>query len=99
MSTPDYRDLLDRNSGQDERVLNLLFESYNERIGFDNAEIRQAFEDLYAAMNGKPLRIPQRRFYVYQAVDFCVAALRFLFFCDIMTKKIGSDSDGPNYLP
>lgn len=99
MSLPDNRDLLDRNSGQDESILDLLFESYNERIGFDNAEIRQAFEDLYAAMNRKPLRIPQRQFYVCRPVVFCVVALRFLLFCDIITKKIGSDSDGPNHLP
>ena len=68
MSTPDNRDLLDRNSGEDERILNLLFESYNERIGFDNAEIRQAFEDLYAAMNGKPLREQDEVIYAACAV-------------------------------
>ena len=68
MSSPDYRDLLDRNSGEDKSILNLLFESYNERIGFDNAEIRQAFEDLYATMNGKPLREQDEVIYATCAV-------------------------------
>ena len=68
MSTPYYRDLLDRNSGEDESILNLLFESYSERIGFNNAEICQAFEDLYAAMNGKPLREQDEVIYAACAV-------------------------------
>jgi hypothetical protein len=77
MSTPDNRDLLDRNSGQDESILDLLFESYNERIGFDNAEIRQAFEDLYAAMNGKPLR--EQDEVIYAACAVCSAYAKDAF--------------------
>lgn len=77
MSTPDYRDLLDRNSGQNESILDLLFESYNERIGFDNAEIRQAFEDLYAAMNGKPLL--EQDEVIYAACAVCSAYAKDAF--------------------
>lgn len=77
MSLPDYRDLLDRNSGQDESILDLLFESYNERIGFDNAEIRQAFEYLYAAMNGKPLR--EQDEVIYAACAVCSAYAKDAF--------------------
>lgn len=77
MSTPDYRDLLDRNCGEDESILNLLFESYSERIGFDNAEIRQAFEDLYAAMNGKPLR--EQDEVIYAACAVCSAYAKDAF--------------------
>lgn len=77
MSTPDYRDLLDRNGGEDESILNLLFESYNERIGFDNTVIRQAFEDLYAAMNGKPLR--EQDEVIYAACAVCSAYAKDAF--------------------
>ena len=77
MSTPDYRDLLDRNSDQNESILALLFESYNERIGFDDAEIRQAFEDLYAAMNGKPLR--EQDEVIYAACAVCSAYAKDAF--------------------
>lgn len=37
-------------------VLELLYGAYNENNGTDTDEIKQAFEDLYQAMNGKPLR-------------------------------------------
>ena len=77
MSTPDNRDLLDRNCGEDESILNLLFESYTERIGFDNAEIRQAFGDLYAAMNGKPLR--EQDEVIYAACAVCSAYAKDAF--------------------
>lgn len=41
---------------EDEPILKMLFECYNEHSGFDNDQIRQDFETLYEAMNGKPLR-------------------------------------------
>lgn len=44
-----------RNADEDS-VLEMLFECYNEQSGFDNDQIRQDFEALYEAMNGKPLR-------------------------------------------
>lgn len=37
-------------------VLGLLYGAYNEYNGTDTDEIKQAFEDLYQAMNGKTLR-------------------------------------------
>ena len=44
-----------RNADEDS-ILKMLFECYNEQSGFDNGQIRQDFEALYDAMNGKPLR-------------------------------------------
>lgn len=41
---------------EDEPILKMLFECYNEHSGFDNDQIRQDFETLYEAMNDKPLR-------------------------------------------
>ena len=43
-------------SADEDSVLKMLFECYNEQSGFDNDQIRQDFEALYEAMNGKPLR-------------------------------------------
>ena len=37
-------------------VLGLLYSAYNEYNGTDTEEIKQTFEDLYQAMNGKTLR-------------------------------------------
>lgn len=37
-------------------VLGFLYGAYNEYNGTDTDEIKQAFEDLYQAMNDKPLR-------------------------------------------
>ncbi len=41
---------------EDEPILKMLFECYNEQSGFDNDRIRQDFEALYAATNSKPLQ-------------------------------------------
>lgn len=43
-------------TADEDSVLKMLFECYNEQSGFDNDQIRQDFEALYEAMNGKPLR-------------------------------------------
>jgi len=39
-----------------ESTLEVLFDAYNESIGFDNAAIKADFEELYRLMNGKPLK-------------------------------------------
>ena len=39
-----------------ESLLEMLFNVYTEFNGFDNQVIREDFNALYAAMNGKPLR-------------------------------------------
>lgn len=48
--TPNYQD------GDAESLLEMLFNVYTEFNGFDNEVIRQDFNDLYVAMNGKTLR-------------------------------------------
>lgn len=37
-------------------ILEVLFDSYNESSGFDNAAIKTDFEELYRIMYGKPLK-------------------------------------------
>lgn len=44
-----------RNADEDS-ILEMLFECYNAQNGLDNDKIRQEFEILYEAMNGKTLR-------------------------------------------
>ena len=39
-----------------ESILEVLFDTYNESSGFDNAAIKSDFEELYRLMNGKPLK-------------------------------------------
>ena len=39
-----------------ESILEVLFDAYNESSGFDNAEIKADFEELYHLMNGKALQ-------------------------------------------
>ena len=39
-----------------ESILEVLFDTYNESSGFDNAAIRADFEELYRLMNSKPLK-------------------------------------------
>ena len=39
-----------------ESILEVLFDVYNESIGFDNTAIKADFEELYRLMNGKPLK-------------------------------------------
>lgn len=39
-----------------ESILEVLFDTYNESSGFDNAAIKADFEELYRLMNGKPLK-------------------------------------------
>ena len=39
-----------------ESILEVLFDSYNESSGFDNAAIKADFEELYRLMNGKTLK-------------------------------------------
>ena len=48
--TPNYQD------GDTESLLEMLFNVYTEFNGFDNEMIREDFNNLYAAMNGKTLR-------------------------------------------
>lgn len=48
--TPNYQD------GNAETLLEMLFNVYTEFNGFDNQIIREDFNNLYAAMNGKTLR-------------------------------------------
>lgn len=47
---PNYQD------GNAETLLEMLFNVYTEFNGFDNQIIREDFNNLYAAMNGKTLR-------------------------------------------
>ena len=42
--------------GDAETLLEMLFNVYTEFNGFDNQIIREDFNNLYAAMNGKTLR-------------------------------------------
>ena len=39
-----------------ESILEVLFDSYNESSGFENAAIKADFEELYRLMNDKPLK-------------------------------------------
>ena len=39
-----------------ERILEVLFDAYNESSGCDNAAIKADFEELYRLMNGKTLK-------------------------------------------
>ena len=39
-----------------ESILEVLFDTYNESAGFDNAAIKSDFEELYWLMNGKSLK-------------------------------------------
>ena len=39
-----------------ESILEVLFDTYNESSGFDNAAIKSDFEELYRLMNGRPLK-------------------------------------------
>ena len=39
-----------------ESILEVLFDTYNESSGFDNAAIKADFEELYRLMNGKALK-------------------------------------------
>ena len=39
-----------------ESILEVLFDTYNESSGFDNAAIKSDFEELYRLMNGKSLK-------------------------------------------
>ena len=44
------------NFGDDESVLTMLYECYNENNPYDNEQIRADFHELYQQMNGMPLR-------------------------------------------
>ena len=48
--TPNYQ------NGNAETLFEMLFNVYTEFNGFDNQVIREDFNDLYTAMNGKTLR-------------------------------------------
>lgn len=39
-----------------ESILEVLFDTYNESSGFDNAAIKADFDELYRLMNGRPLK-------------------------------------------
>ena len=54
---------------EDEPILKMLFECYNEQSGFDNDQIRQDFEALYEAMNDKPLR--EKDEVIYATCSLC----------------------------
>ena len=54
---------------EDEPILKMLFECYNEQRGFDNDQIRQDFETLYEAMNDKPLR--EKDEVIYATCSLC----------------------------
>ena len=55
-----FRKYLEKNlepvSGEEEALLEMLFDVYTECNGFDNDTIRRDFNALYQAMNGKSLR-------------------------------------------
>ena len=57
-----------RNAGEDP-VLEMLFECYNSQNGLDNDKIRQEFEILYEAMNGKTLR--EKDEVIYATCSLC----------------------------
>ena len=42
--------------GNSETLLEMLYDVYTQFNGFDNETIRKDFEDIYTAMNGKPIR-------------------------------------------
>lgn len=44
------------NFGDEESVLGVLYESYNENSPYDNEQIKADFNELYQQMNGIPLR-------------------------------------------
>lgn len=50
VQTPNYQD------GDVESLLEMLFNVYTEFNGFDNETIRDGFNALYSAMNGKTLQ-------------------------------------------
>ena len=39
-----------------QNILGLLYDAYNDTTGLDNEEIKADFEELYWLMNGKPLK-------------------------------------------
>ena len=43
------------NFGDEETVLTMLYECYNENNPYDNEQIRADFNELYQQMNGTPL--------------------------------------------
>lgn len=57
-----------RSAGEDP-VLEMLFECYNSQNGLDNDKIRQEFEILYEAMNGKTLR--EKDEVIYATCSLC----------------------------
>ena len=60
---PNYQD------GDAESLLEILFNAYTEFNGFDNTIIREDFNALYAAMNGKTLREVDR--IIYPVCSLC----------------------------
>lgn len=57
-----------RNADEDS-ILEMLFECYNAQNGLDNDKIRQDFEALYEAMNGKTLR--EKDEVIYATCSLC----------------------------
>lgn len=47
---------LDLSRSDGDTILEILYECYDEINGMDNAEIKQDFEAIYRAMNGKSLK-------------------------------------------
>ena len=56
-------------SADEDSVLEMLFECYNAQNGLDNDKIRQDFEILYEAMNGKTLR--EKDEVIYATCSLC----------------------------
>ena len=56
-------------SADEDSILEMLFECYNSQNGLDNDKIRQEFEILYEAMNGKTLR--EKDEVIYSTCSLC----------------------------
>ena len=56
-------------SADEDAILEMLFECYNSQNGLDNDKIRQGFEMLYEAMNGKTLR--EKDEVIYATCSLC----------------------------
>ena len=56
-------------SADEDSILEMLFECYNAQNGLDNDKIRQDFEILYEAINGKTLR--EKDEVIYATCSLC----------------------------
>ena len=60
---------LNYHDGDEETLLEMLFNIYTELKGFDNQAIRKDFEALYTAINGKSLQ--EIDAVIYPVCDLC----------------------------